>query len=221
MGLNHLLRRLRRSPMFAIVTLLTLAIGIGANTAIFSVLNGVLLKPLAYPHAEQLISIDHRAPGVNMPHAGAAPFLYWTFREQNRTLQDVGMWQNDSVAVTGSAEPQQVDGVDVTQGVLPILGAKPHLGRLFSQADDSPGAPRTVVLSYAYWQTRFGGDRSAVGRTILADGETREIIGVLPERFRFLDQKPALFFPMRQDRSKTFLGSPALPWHRPTPTPPA
>jgi predicted permease len=193
--------------MFAIVTLLTLAIGIGANTAIFSVLNGVLLKPLAYPRAEQLISIDHRAPGVNIEHAGIAPFLYWTYREQNRTLQDVGMWQNDSVAVTGSAEPQQVDGVDITQGVLPILGAKPYLGRLFSQADDSPGAPRTVVLSYAYWQTRFGGDRSAVGRTILADGETREIIGVLPERFRFLDQNPALFFPMRQDRSKTFLGN--------------
>jgi predicted permease len=207
MGLNHLLRRLWRSPMFAIVTLLTLAIGIGANTAIFSVLNGVLLKPLAYPRAEQLISIDHRAPGVNFEHAGIAPFLYWTYREQNRTLADVGMWQNDSVAITGSAEPQQVEGIDATQGVLPILGVKPYLGRLFSQADDSPGAPRTVILSYAYWQTRFGGDRSAIGRTIVADGNTREIIGVLPERFRFLDQKPALFFPIQYDRSKTFLGN--------------
>src|SRR5580658_7717355 len=122
MGLNHLLRRLRRSPMFAVVTLLTLAIGIGANTAIFSVLDGVLLKPLAYPHAEQLIAIDHRAPGVNMEHAGEAPFLYYIFREQNRTVQDIGMWTGDSVAVTGSAEPQRVDGIDVTQGVLPILG---------------------------------------------------------------------------------------------------
>src|SRR5580693_4199819 len=88
MGLNHLLRRLRRSPMFALVTLLTLAIGIGANTAIFSVLDGVLLKPLQYPHAEQLIAIDHRAPGVNMEHAGEAPFLYYIEREQNRTMQD-------------------------------------------------------------------------------------------------------------------------------------
>jgi predicted permease len=206
MGLNHLLRRLRRSPMFAVVTLLTLAIGIGANTAVFSVLDGVLLKPLPYPHAEQLIAIDHRAPGVNMEHAGEAPFLYYIEREQNRTVQDVGMWTGDSLAVTGAAEPQRVDGVDITQGVLPILGAKPFLGRLFLQADDSPGAPQTVILSYAYWQAHFGGDRSAIGRTIVADSRPMQIIGVLPAEFRFLDMKPALFLPMQHDRSKTFLG---------------
>ena len=207
MRLNHLLRSLRRSPMFAVVTLIALAIGIGANTAIFSVLDGVLLKPLPYPRAEQLISIDHAAPGVNLQHTGAAPFLYYTYREQNRTLQDAGMWQADSLAVTGTAEPQQVDGIDVTQGVLPILGVQPFLGRLFTQADDAPGAPATVILSYAWWQTRFGGDRSAIGRTIVADGQPREIIGVLPERFRFLDRKPALFTPMQLDRAKTRLGN--------------
>jgi predicted permease len=193
--------------MFAVVTLLTLAIGIGANTAIFSVLDGVLLKPLPYPHAEQLIAIDHRAPGVHIDHAGDAPFLYFIRREQNRTLQDVGMWSGDSVAITGTAEPQKVDGIDVTQGVLPILGAQPRLGRLFSQADDSPGGQQTVILSYGYWQSHFGGDRSVIGRTIVADSQPREIIGVLPEKFRFLDQNPALFFPMRQDRAKTYLGN--------------
>src|SRR5580704_4730433 len=207
MGLNHLLRRLRRSPMFAVVTLLTLAIGIGANTAIFSVLDGVLLKPLPYPHSEQLINIDHRAPGVKLEHAGEAPFLYYVFREQNRTVQDIGMWDGDSVAVTGAAEPQRVEGMDITQGVLPILGVQPFLGRLFSQADDSPGAPRTVILSYAYWQAHFGGDRSAIGKSIVADGQPREIIGVLPERFRLLDRKPELFFPMQYDRSTTKLGN--------------
>jgi putative ABC transport system permease protein len=207
MGLNHLLRRLWRSPMFAVVTLATLAIGIGANTAIFSVLDGVLLKPLPYPDSERLIAVDHKAPGLNLDRVGIAPFLYFTYREQNRTLQDIGMWQGDSSAVTGTAEPQQVDGVDITQGVLPILGVQPFLGRLFSQADDSAGAPRTVILSYAYWQTKYGGDRSVIGRSIVADGQPREIIGVLPERFRFLDQKPALFMPMQLDRSKTFLGN--------------
>jgi len=207
MGLNHILRRLRRSPMFAIVTLLTLAIGIGANTAIFSVLDGVLLKPLPYPEAEQLIYIDHKAPGVNLEHTNAAPFLYYIYREQNRTLQDIGMWQFDSVAVTGAAEPERVDGIDITESVLPLLGVQPFLGRLFSRADDSPGAPRTVILSYAYWQTRFGGDRSAIGRTLVADNQPREIIAVLPERFRFLDLKKALFFPMQHDRSKTSLGN--------------
>jgi putative ABC transport system permease protein len=207
MGLNHLLRRLWRSPMFALVTLLTLATGIGANTAIFSVLDGVLLKPLPYPHSEQLIAVDHRAPGVNMEHAGIAPFLYFTYREQNRTFQDIGMWQGDSVSVTGSAEPQRVDSIDITQGLLPVLGAQPFVGRLFSQADDSPGAPQTAILSYAYWQSHYGGDRSAIGKKIVADSQSREIIGVLPERFRFLDQNPALFFPMQYDRSKTLLGN--------------
>ncbi len=193
--------------MFAAVTLITLAVGIGANTAIFSVVDGVLMKPLPYPQAEQLISIDHRAPGVNLEHSGIAPFLYYIYREQNKTLQDVGMWQNDSVAVTGMAEPQRVDGVDITQGVLPILGVQPVAGRLFSEADDAPDTPKTAILSYAYWQSKFGGERSALGRTIVADGEPREIIGVLPERFRYLDTNPALFLPMQRDRAKTLLGN--------------
>jgi len=193
--------------MFAFVTLLTLAIGIGANTAIFSVLDGVLLKPLPYPHAEQLIAIDHRAPGVHLEHAGSAPFLYYTEREQNRTLQDVGIWSGDSAAITGSAEPQRVDGIDVTQGVLPVLGVQPLLGRLFSQADDSPGTQETVILSYGYWRSHFGGDPSAVGRTLVADGRPRLVIGVMPQSFRFLDQNPSLIFPMRLDRPKTNLGN--------------
>jgi predicted permease len=193
--------------MFAVVTLLTLAIGIGANTAIFSVLDGVLLKPLTYPRAEQLIAIDYRAPGVNIEHAGDAPFLYFIEREQNRTLQDVGMWGDYSVTVTGSAEPQRVDAISVTQGVLPVLGAQAQLGRLFSQADDSAGTPQTAMLSYGYWRSHFGGDRSVIGRTIIADSQPRQIIGVLPEGFRFLDLHPALFFPMQQDRSKINLGN--------------
>ena len=203
----HLLRRLRRSPMFTVVTLATLAIGIGANSAIFSVLEGVLLKPLAYPHAEQLIALDYSAPGVKIRNAGDAPFLYFTMREQNRTLQDVGTWTGDSIAITGSGDPQQVDGVDVSEGVLPILGVQPFLGRLFNRADDSPGSPRTVILSYAYWQTHFGADRSAIGRSVDADGLPRLIIGVMPADFRFLDLKPALFLPMGLDRDKVHVGN--------------
>ncbi len=206
MKANPVLRRLSRAPLFTVVTLLTLAIGIGANTAIFSVVEGTLLKPLAYPESDRLIYIDHTAPKVNIPQIGIAPFLYYAYREQSRTLQDVGMWQTDSVAVTGTTQPQQVDAIDVTDGVLPMLGAHPALGRLFSRADDSPGAPLTVMLSYAYWQTMFGGDRGLIGRSLIADGLPRQIIGVLPEKFRFLDSKPALFFPIQHDRSKTYLG---------------
>ena len=207
MGLRHVLRRLRRSPLFTTITVVTLALGIGANVAIFSVLEGVLLKPLPYPDPDRLIAVDHAAPGVNIDSAGMAPFLYFTYRDENRTLQDVGMWTGDSLAVTGLAEPHEVPGIDVTDGVLPILGVQPVLGRLFSRQDDSPGSPRTVILSYQYWQSRFGGTPSVIGRGIVLDGRPTEIIGVLPARFLFLDRKADLFLPMQRDRSKVYLGN--------------
>ena len=203
----HILRRLRQSPMFTTITVITLALGIGANAAIFSVLEGVLLKPLAYPDPDRLMAVDHAAPGVNLTSAGIAPFLYFTYRDQNRTLQDIGMWTGDSLAVTGLAEPEEVPGIDLTDGVLPMLGAQPVLGRLFSRQDDSAGSPRTVILSYQYWQSRFGGNASALGRNIVLDGRPTEIIGVLPASFRFLDRKADLFLPMQRDRSKVFLGN--------------
>jgi putative ABC transport system permease protein len=193
--------------MFTTITVVTLALGIGANSAIFSVLEGVLLKPLSYPDPDRLIAVDHAAPGVNIASAGMAPFLYFTYRDQNRTFQDVGMWTGDSLGVTGLAEPEQVPGIDVTDGVLPILGAQPVLGRLFSRQDDSPGSPKTVILSYGYWQARFGGNASVLGRRMVLDGRVTEIIGVLPARFRFLDRKADLFLPMQRDRSKVYLGS--------------
>ena len=181
MRLNQVLRSLARMPGFTAVAVLTLALGIGANTAIFSVIEGVLLKPLPYLSADQLVVLDHAAPGVNLKHAGSAPFLYFTYREDGRVFQDVGMWTGDTVSVTGLAEPEEVPPLDVTDGILPMLGAQPVLGRLFSKADDTPGGPETVMLSAGYWRSRFGGDPSAVGRRIMLDGRPREIIGVLPD----------------------------------------
>jgi putative ABC transport system permease protein len=200
-------RRLFKSPMFAALTIATLAIGIGANSAIFSVINGILLKPLPYPHSEELISVDHLAPGVNLPRAGVAPFLYFTYKEQATTFEHFGIWDSGSVSVTGIAEPEQVDSIDVTFGVLPALSVAPLLGRWFSEKDDSPAGAKTMVLLYPYWQSRFGGDRSVIGRRLVVDGEAEEIIGVMPENFRFLDQKPALLQAMRMDRSKIYLGN--------------
>jgi predicted permease len=193
--------------MFTVTTVVTLALGIGANAAIFSVLEGILLKPLPYGDSERLISVDHSAPGVDIKNAGIAPFLYFTYRDQNRTLEDIGMWQSDSVSVTGLAEPEQVPSIDVTDGVLPILKVQPILGRLFSRQDDSPGTQATAVLSYGYWQRRFGGDRSVLGRRVLIDSKAVEVIGVLPAGFRFLDRDADLFQPMQRDRAKAFLGN--------------
>jgi predicted permease len=202
-----ILRRLLRAPMFTSVAILTLALGIGANTAVFSVVEGVVLKPLPYPHPEQLIGVSHTAPGLNILDLGMSPSLYFTYRDQNRTLRDIGLYTGDSVSVTATAEPEQVRSVDVTDGVIPILGIRPVLGRSFTRKDDSPGSPDTVILCYGYWRHRFSGDPSIIGRRILIDGKAREVIGAMPQNFRFLDLDPALIQPLQLDRNKTFLGN--------------
>ena len=206
--LRQVLRRLGRAPLFTAVTLLTLAIGVGANTVIFSVIEGVLLKPLPYPHPEQLIGVWHSATGIGLKDLNMSPSIYFIDREQNTTLQDIGVYDGDSLDVTGTGEPEHVRGLDVTDGTLPILGVKPVIGRLFTRQDDSPGAPATALLSYGYWQKKFGGDRSVIGRSITVDGKPREIIGVLPRDFHFLDwQDAAIVVPFGWDRSKVKLGN--------------
>src|SRR5580698_2824678 len=184
--LKQVLRRLSRAPLFTAVTLITLAVGVGANTVIFSVLQGVLLKPLPYPHAEQLIGVWHTAPGIGIKELNMSPSVYFIDREQSTTLQDIGAYAGDSLSVTGAGEPEHVRGLDVTDGTLPVLGVTPALGRLFTRQDDSPGAPETVLLSYGYWQRKFGGSSSVIGRSITVDGKPREVIGVLPRGFHFL-----------------------------------
>jgi predicted permease len=206
-NLKYVLRRLRRSPMFTAVTLFTLAVGIGANTAIFSVINGVLLKPLPYPEPEALVSIWQSAPGLGFDRINASPATYFTYREEGRTFEDSGVWQGRSSTITGVAEPEQVQGLAVTDGVLPILGVKPLHGRWFVREDDLPNSPETALLSYGYWQRRFGGDPAAVGRTLIVDGRPREIIGVMPENFRFLNRRPEVIVPMRFDRNEVFVGN--------------
>jgi predicted permease len=206
MRLAQIARRLLQLPVFTTVAILTLALGIGANAAVFSVVDGVLLKPLPYPHADRLVVVDHSAAGLDLKRAGIAPFLYFTYREDARAFDDVGMWQDDSLSVTGLAEPEQVIAMDVTDGMLPLLGAQPMLGRLFTRRDDSPEGVETVVLMAPYWRARFGSDPSAIGRRLTLDGKAYEIIGVLPDSFTFLDEKPSLIIPLRLDRAKVRLG---------------
>jgi predicted permease len=209
--LKHVFRRLRRAPMFSAITLLTLAIGIGANTAIFSVIESVLLKPLPYPNADQLVSILHKAPGINLPELPSSPSTNFVYRDQSRTFQDVGLFGMDTMSVTGLAEPEQVRCLMVTDGILPIFGVPPALGRWFTRKDDTPGSPDTVMLTWGYWKRKFGGDPAVIGRRIVVDAKAREIIGVMPERFRFLDADPALIAPLQFDRSKTHLGNFSYP----------
>jgi predicted permease len=206
--LRQVLRRLGRAPLFTAITLITLAAGVGANTVIFSVLEGVLLKPLPYPHSERLIGVWHQAPGINIPNLNMAPSIYFIDREQSTTFQDIGAYTGDSFSVTGIGEPEQVNGLDVTDGTLPLLGVVPAVGRLFTREDDLPGTPETVLISYGYWHQKFGGDPTVIGRSITADGKPRQIIGVLPQGFHFLDEKDAAIIgPFKWDRSKMKLGN--------------
>jgi len=208
--LRYGLRTLRHNPLFTAVALLTLAIGIGANTAVFSVVNGVLLKPLVYPNPEELVSVRHTAPGA----AGLAdisgdlrlsPSMYFTYAEQNRTFEAFGVWAPQAMSVTGLTEPEQVRTVMISDGTLQALNVQPMLGRWLSQADQQPGGPEAVMLSYGYWQRRFGGDRAVIGRGIRVESRPREIVGVTPPGFRFVDTDPELIVPLRLDRSKAIL----------------
>ncbi|HET7842399.1 MAG TPA: ABC transporter permease [Terriglobia bacterium] len=210
--LRQVLRRLRRTPVFTIVTLLTIAIGVGANAAVFSVLEGVVLKPLPYARANELVGVWLTAPGVNIPELPLGPSNYFIFREQNRSFQDLGLYTSDTVNITGLAEPEKVPAIIVTDGTLPTLGVPPMLGRWFNRADDLPNAPETVLLTHGYWLRKFGGDRSVVGRTINIDGKPRQIIGVMPAKFNFLDlADPAVILPFGLDRSKAFVGNFSFP----------
>ncbi|MBO0723557.1 MAG: ABC transporter permease, partial [Blastocatellia bacterium] len=206
--LRYSARMLRKNPGFTAVAAFTLALGIGANTAIFSVVECVLLKPLPYPHSESLATVRFTAQWEgNNDLTVISPSTYFIFREQNRTFQDIGLYTRSAVNVTGTGEPERTPALNATDGVLPILGVKPLLGRTFTRGDDSPESAETVILTYGYWSRKFGGDPSVIGRTIEIDGKPHAIIGVLPESYRFLDlTNLALVLPIKLNREKTHLG---------------
>jgi len=201
------LRRFTRAPMFTAIALITLAIGIGANTAVFSVVNGVLIKPLPYPNSDELVGVWHSAPGVNIPKLNVSPTMHFTYREEGQTFREFGLWSNGGVTITGQAEPEQVRSIDVTDGTLQALGVAPAFGRWFTKEDDTPGTPETVMLMPGYWHRRFGGDQSVVGRTLTIDAKPHTVIGVMPDTFQFLDEQADVLLPMRFDRSRVFLGN--------------
>src|SRR5437870_5458672 len=196
---RYALRALRRSPTFTAIALLTLAIGIGANTAVFSVVNSVLLKPLPYPDADRIVSVSHvapGAPGVASVSGGLRLSLSMsvTYAKENRAFDAIGVWAPTSLTVTGLAEPEQVRGVLVTDGTLRALNVPPLAGRWLTAEDDKV-ASDTVMLGYGYWQRQFGGDRSAIGRTINIGSRLYTIVGVMPEGFRVVTVEPDLIVP--------------------------
>jgi predicted permease len=199
-------RRLMHAPLFTAITLVTLAVGIGANTAIFSVVYGVLLKPLPYAEPDRLVSVWHSAPGMGMPLVNMGPSNYYTYKDEGRTFEQVGIWDTGSASITGDGEPERVPALFVTHDILSLLRVPAGQGRLFTVEDDAPGAPKRAILTHGYWQRRFGG-RPVVGRSLRVDGDLREIVGVLPASFRFLQADPSLVMPLQFNRAEVPVGN--------------
>jgi predicted permease len=202
--LQHAARVLRRSPGFTALAALTLALGIGATTAIFSVVYGVLLKPLPFPEPERLVGVYHRSSGPitrnegpRVINHGEATFFH--YRDHQRAFQDIGAWDPRRVSITGRGEPEQVDAIVVTDRMLPLLGVKPLLGRLFTREEDTPGSIVRVLLTYGYWRRAFAGREDVLGQRFQIDGRPAEVTAVLPASFKFLRFDPAVLLPMQLD----------------------
>jgi putative ABC transport system permease protein len=192
---RYALRMIWSKRSFSVPALLTLALGIGANIAIFSVVNAVLIRSLPYAEPEKLVGVSNSAvfSGQVINDWPLSLDMYAAYNEQARSFADFGVWTAGAAAATGTGDPEQVATVAMTHGVLPALGVQPYLGRWFSSADESPGAQKVVILSYKYWQRRFGRDGRILGNLILIDFVPYQVVGVMPRSFEFLNVDPDVF----------------------------
>jgi putative ABC transport system permease protein len=201
------IRALRRAPGFAAISIMTLALGIGANTAIFTLLDTVILSPLPFLEADRLIAVAHSGAGPGREDMGQTAAWHFTYEDENRSFDGLGMYGSGSMPVTGVGEPEAVPAMFVTHGVFPALRVNPLIGRTFTPEDDEPGAASTILISRGYWQTRFGEDPGVLGQTLDVNGTASEIIGVMPSSIRSLGYDPAIIVPFQFDRSTLFVGN--------------
>ena len=184
--LGYGLRILRNSPGFTAVALIVLALGIGGNTAIFSVVNGVLLQPLPYPQADQLVSIRSAEPSRGIPPVVASYADYLDWKQQARSFSNMGTYVTDTFNLSAGGQSTQVESMDATTSALQTLGIAPELGRLFTPDEEQWGNRHVVLLTHALWKDKFGANPDIVGRTVRLDAEPYAVIGVMPENFAAL-----------------------------------
>lgn len=201
------LRGLLRRPVFTSIVVLVLALGIGATSAVFTLVDAILLRPLPFEGADRLVSVHHAAPGVGLADAGQCAAWHFTYEDEAHVFEALGMYATDDASVTGMGDPQAVPVLEVTNGVLLALRLTPAAGRNLAAEDDDPDAPPVVMLGFGYWRSRYAGDPHVVGRTVQVDGVTREIVGVVPAEVRVLGVDPALVVPLRFRRSSLFVGN--------------
>src|SRR3954462_12618328 len=197
--LRYALRRLLKSPAFTIVAVLTLALGIGANSAIFSVVDGVLLKPLPFPDPERLVGIYHLSDGHRGSMSGPN---FVDVRTLSKTLADITAISRSRVILTGRGDPVRLDGAEVSTSFFNVLGIAPALGRTFHSDEGQPGHTRVAVLAYGLWQQRFGGSPKVIGEKITLDGVPTEVVGVMPKEFAYPAGR-VLWTPIEENESFT------------------
>src|ERR1700728_744788 len=186
--LRFVFRSLGKTPAFTAVAIVTLAVGIGANTAIFSGIHALLLGPMPYAHPERLAAVWEDASTIGFPHNTPAPANYVDWKRMNHVFTDMAAQQFRIANLTGQGRPEVVLGRGVTSNFFAVLGARPFLGRVFTEQEDRTGA-KLAVISYGLWQRRFGGARNAIGRILLMDKEPYTVIGVMPAGFAYPDRR--------------------------------
>ena len=202
--LKHAVRMLARHPGYTAAAALTLALGIGATVAIFTVVNSVLLRPLPYPDSDRIVIISQHAPGLNMADLANSPGLMREYRANARTLAAVGGYRLRSLNLATGDAPERLRAVAVTPEMFSVLAVHPALGREFAAGDSQKNAPQVAILTDMLWRTRFGADRGVVGRTVRLDGQPAAIVGVMPPDFRFVDQSVRLLVPLPVDPNSQF-----------------
>src|SRR5271169_1627410 len=202
LDLRYGLRMLARSPGFTSIAVLTLALGIGANTALFSVVNGVLLNPLAYPRSSQLIAIYERSIGFDKEPIEYLNFLDW--QGESRSFASMATYRNEDYTFVGTSEGERLSGYMISADFFKALGVAPILGRTFRVDDDQIGAAPVVVLSGGFWKRKFGSDPDIIGKPIILNGTAYTIVGVIPDSFNFYGNMRDVYTPIGQWRDLSF-----------------
>lgn len=200
--LRHAWRSLWRTPVFTITAAFTLGIGIGASVAMFAIVDGVLLKPLPYGQPSQLVGVWHDLTPMNLHKATQTAGTYFTYKRHARTLEDFGIYQVGSVNLvdkTGASDAQRVESASITASVMSTLQVPTLVGRTFTTEEDSPKGPKVVLISEGLWRTRFGGSPDVIGKTLDVNDLQRQVIGVMPERFRFPNARTQIWLPLQLD----------------------
>ncbi len=197
LDVRYALRRLRKSPGFSLATVLTLALGIGANAAIFTLVYGIVINPLPYSEPDRIVNLWHAAPGLGADQFELSPGTFVHFQDGADSFVALALYDRNAANLTGGTEPERINIARVTSEIFPVLSVSPILGRALRSEDDEPGAMPVAVLSHELWRRGFGSDRAVLGRTIQLDGVSREIVGILPSGLSFPNREVRILDSLR------------------------